>query len=383
MILYTAIVIMTVFLAVMIRTQGMIYSDTMRYTRQRLLNKICLTAIFGILFLLCALRIEVGNDYITYVQNAHEIYVGGVTVTEPGYNFVVKLLFLLSGYENFLLIFAFFGFATIFVFLKSMYDQSDLFAMSFFLFMTLGIYFRSFSTVRYYFALAITLFSIRYILKKEYIRFVGLIILAALFHKSVLVVIPLYLICNMVWKKWFYALIAMASVVLYLLRDFVMEIALKLYPSYRDTIYLTQDVGIRESIPALIRCALVLFLCFLCYKEAITDNKANILYFKMTVLAIALYTGGSFLPMVSRFGYYLITPQILLIPGIYSALMKEGEGKKKNYVFYSIVIIAILYFVYFLFTATKSGIAVLPYKSWLFNELEWNNIEEMLIYNRR
>ncbi len=349
-------------------------------SRQQLLNRICVSFIFVSLFLLCALRIEVGNDYITYVQNAHEIYVGGVVVTEIGYNLVVKALFMLSGYENYLLVFAFFGFVTIFVFLRSMYDQSDMFAMSFALFMALGIYFRSFSTVRYYFALALSLYSIRHIIKKQYIRFVLVIVFAALFHKSVLAVIPLYLICSLNWKKWFYPLMAAGAAGLYILKDQVMDVALRLYPSYKDTIYLTQDVGLRESIPSLLRCGLVLILAAVCYKEAVRDNKENRMYMNMTILSVALYIGGSFIPMVSRFGYYLITPQILLIPGIYTRIKDE---KKKKYVLHAVIAASVLYYIYFLYTASKPGIAVLPYRSWLFNELEWNNVEEMLIYNRR
>lgn len=376
MVLYTAIALITIFAALLVRNREYIYGNT----RQHMLNRISLAAVFCILFLLSALRIEVGNDYITYVQNAHEIYVGGITVTEIGYNLIVKLLFLLSGYENYLLVFAFFGFVTIYIFLKAIYDQSESFAMSFMLFMALGIYFRSFTTVRYYLVLAVTLYSLRYVLKKQYIVFILIIVFAALFHKSVLVVIPLYIICSLAWKKWFYIIIASASVGLFVMRDYVMEIALRLYPSYRDTIYLTQDTGILESIPALLRCAFVLALCFICYKESIKDNKENTLYFNMTIMAVAIYTGGSFLPMVSRFGYYMITPQILLIPGIYKTVSDE---KKKKYVFYAIMAFSALYFVYFLFTASKPGIAVLPYRSWLFNELEWNNIEEMLIYNNR
>lgn len=376
MVLYTAIALITIFVALFVRNREYIYGNT----RQRMLNRISIAAVFCILFLLSALRIEVGNDYITYVQNAHEIYVGGITVTEPGYNLIVKLLFMLSGYENYLLVFAFFGFVTIFVFLKAIYDQSESFAMSFMLFMALGIYFRSFTTVRYYLVLAVTLYSLRYVLKKQYIAFVLIIAISALFHKSVLIVIPLFIICSLPWKKWFYAIIALVTVGIYVMKDFVMDIALRLYPSYRDTIYLTQDTGIMESIPALLRCAFVLAMCLICYKDSIKENNQNTLYFKMTIIAVAIYTGGSFLPMVSRFGYYMITPQILLIPGIYKNVSDE---KKKRYLFYAIMVFSLMYFVYFLFTASKSGIAVLPYRSWLFNELEWNNIEEMLMYNNR
>ena len=376
MILYTFVFFITMLAALLVRRPQPIYDAS----RQKLLNRVSLAAIFGVLFLLCALRIEVGNDYITYVQNAHEIYVGGITVTEPGYNLVVKLLYMISGYENFLLVFAVFGCVTIYIFLRSMYDQSKSFAMSFMLFMALGIYFRSFTTVRYYLALAIALYSIRYVLNRQYLRFVLVILIAALFHKSVLIVIPMYLFCALTWKKWFCALLVAASAALYILKDYVMEIALKLYPSYKDTIYLTMGVGIKDSLPALARCSLVLVLCIFCYREAIKDNKTNTLYFNMTMLSFVLYTGGSFIPMVSRFGYYLITPQILLIPGIYMSIEDE---KKRKYVLFAILTASALYFLYFLYTASKPGIAVLPYRSWLFTDLEWNNIEDVLTYTNR
>ena len=376
MILYSFVFLITMLAALLVRRPQPIYATS----RQQLLNKISLVAIFGVLFLLCALRIEVGNDYLTYVQNAHEIYVGGITVTEPGYNLIVKLLFMLSGYENYLLIFAVFGCITIYIFLRSMYDQSQSFAMSFMLFMALGIYFRSFTTVRYYLALAIALYSIRYVLGKQYIRFILIILIAALFHKSVLIVIPMYLFCAMTWKKWFCAVLVAASAALYILKDQVMEIALKLYPSYKDTIYLTMGVGIKDSLPALARCTLIIVLCIFCYREAVKDNKANTLYFNMTLLSFVLYTGGSFIPMVSRFGYYLITPQILLVPGVYMSL---EDGKKKKYVLFAITAAAALYFIYFLYTASKPGIAVLPYRTWLFTDLEWNNIEDVLTYSNR
>lgn len=376
MILYAVITLFTVVLGFMVNRQNANSSDS---TKQQLMNKICLAAIFCVLFFLCALRVGVGNDYLTYIQNAHEIYVGGVTVTEWGYNIIVKFLYTFAGSENYLFIFGFFGFFTILIFLKAMYDQSDNFAVSFLLFMTLGIYFRSFNTVRYYFVLAVTLYSLRYVVKKEYIKALLLILPAALFHKSVLIVIPLYFICNRTWKKWFLGLVGVGTVALYLLRNFVMDIALKLYPSYKDTIYLTADVGLKENLPSIARCVLVLCLCLYCYKEAIKDNEANTLYFNMNIMAIALYIGGSFLPLVSRFGYYLITAQVLLIPGILGKL----TGKKKKTVTVVVALFAVVYFLYFLKTASNTGIAVLPYKTWLFDGVEWNNVEDVLTYSNR
>lgn len=375
MILYAFVAALTIAMACMVRRTN----ENTVTTRGQLINKIFLAAIFGVLFLLCALRIDVGNDYNTYIQNAHEVYVGGINVTEPGYNLVVKALYGIWGEENYLLLFGFFGFFTVLIYLAAMYEESEHFAISFFLFMTLGIYFRSFTTVRYYFALAVTLYSLKYVIKKDYAKFIVLIVLAALFHKSVLVVIPMYIICNRKWPKWFYAIIGVGATGLYIFKDLVMKIGLKIYPTYKNTMYLTENIGLKENIPSIARCVAVLALCIFCYKEAIKDDKSNTLFFNMNNMAIALYVGGSFLPMVSRFGYYLITAQIFLLPGIYMKL----EGKKKKYVLYGILAFGGIYFLYFLKTAYNYGISVLPYKCCLFDTMEWNNVEEMLKYSNR
>ena len=66
------------------------------------------------LFLMSALRFDIGNDYWQYTQTAHEVYVGGYVVTEVGFNWLVKLLYLLSGGEYYELVFAFFAFVTLF-----------------------------------------------------------------------------------------------------------------------------------------------------------------------------------------------------------------------------------------------------------------------------
>ena len=165
MILYAGIAATTIALACLVKNQPQVAYGQLHkrqeMTRRQGVNTLSLLAIFTILFLLSALRMEVGNDYETYVDTFHEIYVGGYVVTEPLFNAVVKVICELSGGENYLLVFAVFAFVTIWIFLKVMYEQTDDFPMAFFLFMTLGIYFRTFNTVRYYFVLAITLYSFR------------------------------------------------------------------------------------------------------------------------------------------------------------------------------------------------------------------------------
>lgn len=386
MILYTVIAIVSITLACMVKTTS--YSG--RLDRQRLLNMTCIAAIFVILTLLASLRIEVGNDYGTYVVTCHEIFQGGYVVTELGYNLVVRALYTLSGSENYLLMFAVFGAAITWLFIKSMYDLSDCFALSFSLFILLGVYFRSFNTVRYYFALALALYSLRYVVNitthnkkvvnandvkisidiQNLLKFIVLILIAATFHKSVLVVIPLYLIARLPWKKWTYVVIIVAGGVIYLLQDKVMELALILYPSYKDTVYIEQTHSLFENAPIIFRCALVIILCAVFSKDALTNRADNKMYLNMSIMATILYLCCSWLPLITRFGYYLITAQIILVPNVIVSIKSD---RKRSLALRLVIAIAILYFIYFLKTATAEGIRVLPYKSWLFYDHYWLN----------
>ena len=347
-------------------------------TRRQAMNGAVLFTLFLLMAGVASLRIDVGNDYGNYVTTFHEIYVGGYVVTEPGFNLLVKLLYLLAGGENYLLVFGFFAVVTAILFLKAMYDQSVDFTISFALFMLLGLYFRTFNTVRYYFVLAITLYSLRYVLKQEYGKFILLILFAALFHKSVLIVIPLYLIASCRWKKWQVILGSILAASLPLFREFWMGVVLKLYPSYQNTIYLQKDTGLEGSLMGIIRCAAVFVLGCCAYRETIKENKANLLYFKLNLLGLALYTCASFLPLVSSFGYYLITAQVFLVPGILKNMPDTLQGGKslrnmKRIMYVFTAAFCLLYFVYFLLTAHQEGVRVLPYHSWIFTEKEWLN----------
>ena len=85
-----------------------------------------------------------------------------------------------------------------------------------------------------------------------------------------------------------------------------------------------------------------------------------------------MYLCGSFLPLVGRIGYYLITSHILFVPAVLGSIKNE----KKKKIFTVLVIIAgVIYFLLLLRSANQPGVRVLPYKSWLFYEKEFLNAE--------
>lgn len=369
MLLYTAVTMLTIFLAYFVYRTPL--TTAYGTTRRQALSRACLIAVFMILFLLSALRMEVGNDYKNYAITCHEVWVDGHVVTEAGFNYLVKLVYTLAGHENYIIVFAIFAFATLFLFLKAMYDESADFALSVFLFMTLGIYFRTFNTMRYYFVLAVSLYSLRYVVRKQYLQFVIMICVAALFHKSVLFVIPVYLIASYVSKKWHYIVLGIGGAAVFLAKDIIMDIALKLYPSYENTSYIEGNGGIVTNLlnnaPTIGQCVLVLLLCLVFFKTAVAEERANRIYCNLNIFALILYVFGYYLPLLSRFTYYMIIPHLLLVPGVISHIK---DVKKKKLVVGIVAVLGVIYFILFLRTAHSEGVRVLPYRTWIMEGMK-------------
>lgn len=326
-----------------------------------------MAGIFLILFTMMALRFDIGNDYRQYTQTAHEAYVGGYVVTEIGFNMLVKVLYQIAGGEYYELIFAAFAFLTLWFFLTAFYRQSVRFDQTFFLFMTWGLYFQTFNTVRYYLALSIALFSMKYVLERDNIKFVFWIVVAALFHKSVLLVIPVYWLATFAWKKWHIIIAFVVSAGCFLGKGLVLKLALVLYPSYRNTIYLeggSSLIGILRTVAVL-----ALYLWFLWYSGDEIRKKDWFpklrFYGQLNFLAFITGTFFSFLPVVTRITYYFSVSQLFMIPLIVEQIKNEKVKKRVKMVVFAA---CILYFGVFLLQAHQDGVGLLPYRSWLFEQ---------------
>ena len=337
------------------------------WSRERCFSMLCLVAVFLILFGLSALRQNVGNDYAKYVEFMHRLYTDAYiedpgVPTEWGFNLLCRVVYGLSGFENHLLVFAIYSFVTVVFFLSAMYEQSVEFPFSFFMFMTLGYYFQSFSTVRYYLALSIALYSMKYVLRGQWGRFLLLVFVGAAFHKSIWVIVPLYFLASRSWKKWQVILATVFCSHFLFFQNFYMKLVVRLYPTYEGTEYLEGN-GI--SYINVLRCLAVLTLTVICYQK-VAQNKTYMFYFYLNLGALILYLFCYFIPVVSRIGYYLTVSQILFVPALLKCLDKPTIKK----LFRLLAITAcIFYFVLYLKRAHLDGVLVLPYKCFLFQDM--------------
>lgn len=376
MILYITAAAVTALLAGMVDCRPAI--QPYKTTRQQMCNRVCLTAVFLILFALSACRLNVGNDYAKYVEFMHLVNCDAYVPTEAGFNLLVKIIYGMSGYENYLLVFAVYAFVTVGVFLLAMYEQSEDFPLTFFLFMALGYYFQTFSTVRYYLALALALYSMKFVLRRQWGRFVILILVGSMFHKSLLVVIPLYILAVLPWKKWQMAAAALFCTSFLFCQDFYLKLVIFLYPTYEDTEYLEGGT----SYINILRCAAVLVFAGIVYFgqkylnrdgmergetiESAEDARRMHFCFYLNLGALVLYVFCSFLPIISRIGYYLTISHIFYLP----MLLKQVEDRRWRRVFRAgILLAAILYFVIYMSRADNDGTLILPYKTFFFHDM--------------
>lgn len=352
--------------AIVNKTEGMRAGS-----RGSLLRRSCLFLIALILIIPAILRQETGNDYLRYVEFFHLASIDAYVPTEAGFNWLAKAVYGLCGYENYLLLFAIYAVMTILAMLAVIRQQAENFCFSFFLFMMFGYYFQSFNTMRYYFALSLSLLAMTCLLRRQYAGFVILVLLASLFHKTALITLLLYPVAARRWKKRELAAAVVPGLAVLLLHEKAMELLLSLYPSWEGTVDLAAGTSI--SWVNIAKCLAVLLLAY--YVKADEDpdtfrGRQLVMYRNSAYIGLLLYVFGWFIPEVSRICYYLTLTQIFYLPMLLSGLPETEQGRRQKKLLTILVIAAALvFFALFLRTAYRDTIKILPYKSFLFHEL--------------
>ncbi|MBO4678447.1 MAG: EpsG family protein [Lachnospiraceae bacterium] len=366
MVLYLFITAVVLFMGYFVNTEyrksnrGVV--KTAALCRQEMINKTLVFAVFFVLFALSALRIGIGNDYWEYRDQF--LYIAGWEKTvsfEAGFQYSVRLMQWLFGKDNYRTSFALFAFLTCGFAIKGIYDNAEWFFYSLFLFMANGFYFMSFSNVRYYFVFAVVIYAMKYLFERRFVPFILWICVAALFHKTVLVVIPIFLVAYFLkWTKKTVWMIPVASAVLFFGSKPIRWLVFKFYPYYEgDALY---DTG-RVSYMNILKCAAVLVLCLIFYKKAIKGNEKAETLFNLNLFALLLYSFCSYIPELTRICYYMVLGHIFLIPMVLLSI----EDKKKRYLWTGIVSVAYIgYYLVFLYQGYNPYIMFLPYMTWLF-----------------
>lgn len=372
---YIGLTIVTVFLALFAENReyvtgylrgGRLPGELPGCDRRLARNRVVFFAVFCLLAGVSACRIAVGNDYWVYWLNFQLIEQNRHVASEIGFNAIVLFFRGLfdGGKVQYLSIFAFFSITTVFFFVRALRDQGDFYAFSLYLLLTGGYYFNSMNSVRYYFALALALLSVKYVLRGEYGKFVLWILAGALIHKSILLVLPVYpaakLLATAKLRRWHCLLGGAFFASLIFGQRLYREMIFLFYPYYRDSAF---DNG-QLSVVNILKCSCVLALCAVCYRRSLREDVRNRFYAILNLFGLVVYCCGSFIPEVSRVGYYMIITQIFLIP----RLLADMENRVLRRLGLAAVTGAFgVYFAVLLKGMYAVDVRLLPYLNWIFD----------------
>ena len=147
-----------------------------------------------LMFILSALRFDVGSDYLTYYNMIvyGEGYIERIEYLE---RVLIHVSSLLGFPQFFFIVNAFFTFIFLYYAIRRLSLKPE---WSWFMFLCFNVlYLQSMSTVRYHLALAIVFWGSTFLVEKRYLIFVGSILLALGIHASAIIAvlfIPLYLL---------------------------------------------------------------------------------------------------------------------------------------------------------------------------------------------
>ena len=316
--------------------------------------------IFLILAFFSAIRDDCGCDYNSYIIHIQKIQNGEFNYMEPGFQAFVNWVY--QFHENPRLVIILIGILTSFFFVLAIWKQSEDRKLSIYLLITWGYYIMTYNTIRNYFALSFMLCLIPILIKKKYLLFSLLTIFIALFHKSALFCIPIYIVASKITikRKHIIPLIILGCIFL-AMEPYFRQLVFMIYDFYEGSEYDDRSISYLNILKAL-----TIICLFIRYKSKLHSDSLCKLYFNLNVFALFIYTSLFWLPEISRLGFYLNVTSVLIIPNILQKIPNLRERAMMRRLVY---IGSFVLFLLLLIQFSAENSRLLPYKTWLFNGL--------------
>ncbi len=257
--------------------------------------------------------------------------------------------------NNFQLLIIICSFITIGFVSFSIYKNSTHKFYSFFLYITLSFYYSSFNLIRQGVSIAISLLGLKYLIERNFLKYLLVILIAASFHYSVLIMIPIYFIANinLTYKKFIFFL--SFSFIVYIFLDDIVKFGIKIFPTYEPYLYTEFLQGKTFSsiiLPLFIFLILIIFRKYILYQ-----NKKNMIYLNIAYFCLLISLFQTKIGILDRFPYYLNAISIFSIPILIDCFKDRAQ---KNLVAGLIIIFGILYNIY---SFISGFYGVVPYES--------------------
>jgi hypothetical protein len=329
---------------------------------------------FAMVFIFLALRYNYGNDYHAYLDkfteiskynefNLHDVLKNNDM--EIGWVYL-NWLFRYSGFFVMTAVLALVNSCIYYGFIKS-YVPIKYYWLAVFIY----IFYPEFmlvhsSAMRQSVAIMLFVFSIKYIYRKDAVRYFLLISLACLFHISAIILFPAFLLGVFNFRLGIFAKIFLflAYIFLFLFAKELSPHLLSTVASYFEKYAGYQDEGIFNSGLGVVYFSMLFILTLIFINK---QNKKISLISKMAIISFILLPLNLMVFLASRLAMYFATATIILYPTIYMSL----KNNLLKIFFLWLVIIATIYrFLQFFYSDTYNEFFS-EYQT-IFSALEWH-----------
>lgn len=354
-------------------------------SRKKEIIFLCISSVILIVF--SSIRAtNVGIDYFQfYVPFFENVHSGGwkflVSEANPyrkefGFSFLTFLLSRVTG--NIFVYMAFIAVIMIGLTALVLYRDCSKPWIGMFIFVSFNFFGNSLSYIRQSLAIAIFLFAIHYLKEKRFVPYLLIVLLAATFHNSLLLMIPVYFLAQIA-VNWL-SIGTYAGITVLVLSfswqifDFITQFIYKGYATENGIYFMKGRDFMTGFVPVLAMVAMIVF-----QKLLLKRNPKNVVLINM-----AMYTGIFFIFtwkhfLFQRVGNIFFTAAILYIPELLCALQLseeekqqhflDGKGKWRNFGYYyglgAVVLFGLIYYFWFI---QQNRINLLPFYT-VFQEL--------------
>lgn len=319
-------------------------------------SNIEITVFFGIFLALLVLRDEAcGSDTGGYFSLFERIGANSwnsaifSTKTESGFAVLTKIIYTISRDEQFFLL------VTSVVIVIPLYwfykRETELPVLTIVLFATVAPFSMYFSGIRQVLAMACVFPAWEFARKKKWIKFLLMVLIATLFHRSAFVILAIFPLCHLrITTKWLYLVIPLMLLV-YVFNKPIFNFLMLLWG---------EDAKVENTGATTV---LVLLILFAVYSFVVADEskleKEVLGYRNILLLTVAIQCFAPVHNLAMRMNYYFLPFVPVLIPKIANR-SKEGA---KNLANISVIVMTVFFAIYFFVRAYTSEniLKIFPY----------------------
>lgn len=272
-----------------------------------------------IVSLFAGLRYFVGIDYESYTFIFASI---ANSTTEPAFRLINLIIFFSRLNVQFVFIIS--SLITFCLFYNGIRKLSNDVFLSVFLLLFCGFFIESLNIIRQYIAISIFFFSIRYIVNKDFKRYLFCIACAVCFHYSAIFLILAYFFLRVNVGKWWFLILCLAYILPFVLP---IQYVFGLIPGYN--IYFGAVSAANESAQlgiGFLSKLLIGFMCLSYFNKIVSFSSESKIYLNGFFTYLFLLSFFRDFMVMVRLGYYFHVFLILLAPKFMQIFDKNARN---------------------------------------------------------